>query len=199
MKKRYLWLMRRAYRTLRHPQMRGRAWWRKLTRPLFEKRLWKPCRDTVAAGMSIGMFFSMMPIPMQSFFAAVVALRARANIPFSIGACFVSNPLTNVPIWLGQLAIGNFIQHHIQLPIPEILAHMEKTLPGVGQINAGNFIVGAVVSGILLAFLSFPLVHLFAVIMPHHLPVLHGRGKTSPNPRHQRAGAVQVPAPSNRR
>ena len=177
MRKRYLWLMRRAYRSLRHPRLRDHAWWRKLTQPLFERRLWKPCRDSVAVGLSVGMFFSVMPIPLQSLAAALVALRARANIPFAIGACFLSNPVTNVPIWLAQLSIGNFIQKHIPVPMPEILNHMEKSLPGVGPINAGNFIVGSIVSGILLAFLAFPLVRLFSVIMPHHLPVLKGRLK----------------------
>jgi len=188
MKKRYIWLVRRAYRTLRHPRLRHRVWWRKLTKPLFERRLWKPCRDTVAVGTAIGMFFAVMPMPLQSVFAALVALRMKANVPFAIGACFLSNPFTNVPIWIAQLYIGNFIQKNIPVPMPDILDHMEKTLPGVGTINAANFIVGSIVSGLLLAFLSFPLVHLFSAIMPHHLPVLKRRLKVSPDPESPRTG-----------
>jgi hypothetical protein len=78
MKKRYLWLVRRAYRTLRHKRLRHRAWWRKLTKPLFERRLWMPCRDSVAVGTAIGMFFAVMPMPMQSVAAALIDTHADA-------------------------------------------------------------------------------------------------------------------------
>jgi uncharacterized protein len=189
MKKRYLWLVRRAYRTLRHPRLRHRAWWRKLTQPLFERRLWKPCRDSVAVGTAIGMFFAVMPMPLQSVAAALVAVRARANVPFAIGACFLSNPITNVPIWIGQLFIGNFILKHLPVSMPGELLKLETSLPGVGPINVGSFIVGSVVSGLLLAFLAFPLVHLFSAIMPHHLPVMKGRLKVSPDSEIPRTGA----------
>lgn len=142
-----------------------------MTRPLFEKRLWKPCRDSVATGLAIGLFFSVMPIPLQSIFAGVLAMRSRSNVPFAIGACFLSNPFTNVPIWAAQLFLGNTIQKHLELPMPEILRSMEKTLPHVGTVNAGNFILGALVSGVILALLAYPVVHLFSALMPHHLPV----------------------------
>jgi len=179
MKKRYLWLVRRAYRTLRHPRLRHRVWWRKLTKPLFERRLWKPCRDSVAVGAAIGMFFAVMPMPLQSVAAALIAVRARANVPIAIGACFLSNPFTNVPIWIGQMYIGNFILKHLHVSMPGELMNLTTHLPGVGAINVGSFIVGSIVSGVLLALLAFPLVHLFSAIMPHHLPVLKGRFKIS--------------------
>ncbi len=189
MKKRYLWLVRRAYRTLRHKRLRHRVWWRKLTKPLFERRLWMPCRDSVAVGTAIGMFFAVMPMPMQSVAAALIAVRARANVPFAIGACFLSNPFTNVPIWIAQKLIGDFILKHLPSSIPPELMTLEITLPGVGAVNVGSFIVGSIVSGIILAFLAFPLVHLFSAIMPHHLPVLKGRLKASRNPELPRTDA----------
>ncbi len=189
MKKRYLWLVRRAYRTLRHPRLRHRVWWRKLTKPLFERRLWMPCRDSVAVGTSIGMFFAVMPMPMQSVAAALIAVRARANVPFAIGACFLSNPLTNVPIWICQMFIGNFVVKHLHVTMPGELMKLETQLPGVGTINVGSFIVGSIVSGVLLALLAFPLVHLFSAIMPHHLPVLKRRIRISPEVRPPQTGA----------
>ena len=73
MKRKYLWMVRRAYRALRHPKLRHREWWKKLTRPLFERRLWKPCRDTVAVGLAIGLFFGLIPLIPQSLFAAIAA------------------------------------------------------------------------------------------------------------------------------
>ncbi|MFD0893474.1 DUF2062 domain-containing protein [Luteolibacter ambystomatis] len=170
MKHRYLRMVRKMYRALRHPKLRHRGWWRKMTHPLFERRLWKPCRDTVATGLSVGMFFAVLPIPAQSLFAAIVAMRMRANVPFAMAACWLSNPFTYAPMWAAQLFLGNWVQKHFHLPLPEILS-MEKNFPVVGTVHAGNFILGAIVLGLLLALATFPLIHLFSALLPHHLPV----------------------------
>ena len=49
-------------------------------------------------------------------------------------------------------------------PIPGIAAN------GVGPMSVSNFIVGFLAMGVLLALTAYPLVHLFSVILPHHLP-----------------------------
>lgn len=158
------------YRALRHPKLRHRGWWRKITNPIFDKQLWKPCRDTVAGGLAVGLFFAVLPVPIQSLFAAVVAMRIRANVPFAMAACWLSNPFTNVPIWAGQMFLGNWIQDRLHLPMPSILS-MEKHFNDLGTVHLGNFLLGSVVSGVLLALAAYPIVHLFSAIMPHHLPV----------------------------
>lgn len=176
------------YRALRHPKLRHRGWWRKMTRPLFERRLWKPCRDTVATGLSVGMFFAVLPIPAQSLFAAVVAMRMRSNVPFAMAACWLSNPFTYPIIWPAQLFLGNWTQKTFHLPMPEILG-MEKSFPLVGTVHAGNFILGAIVLGLLLALATFPLIHLFSALLPHHLPVRKDRLKVEPMARARKTGA----------
>ena len=170
MKKSYLRIVRRMYRALRHPRLRHRDWWQALTHALFERRLWMPCRDTVATGLAIGLFFAVMPVPLQMIFAGVIAMRFRSNVPIAMASCWLSNPVTNVPIWAFQLFLGNWLQSFLHLPMPEILG-MQKHLPGVGMVHAGTFILGAIASGFLLALLAFPLVHLFALLMPQYLPV----------------------------
>jgi RsiW-degrading membrane proteinase PrsW (M82 family) len=45
------------------------------------------------------------------------------------------------------------------------------------EVNAASFLLGMIVSGVLLAMAAYPVVHLFSVIMPHHLPVLKRRPK----------------------
>ena len=95
MKKRYLRLVRKAFRSLRHPRLRHKPWWQAISRPLFHRSLWMPCRDTVATGLAIGLFFSMVPLIPQSIFAAILAMRVKANVPMAMAACFISNPFTN--------------------------------------------------------------------------------------------------------
>lgn len=111
-----------------------------------------------------------MPIPVQSIAAALVTMKCRGNVPFAVGICLLSNPLTNLPIWSAQLWLGNLIQKHLPVPMPSILSKMETTLPGLGAVNAGGFIVGSVASSFLLGVGAFALVHGFSALLPRHLP-----------------------------
>jgi uncharacterized protein (DUF2062 family) len=171
MKKRYMGLVRNAHRQMRHPRLRDRGWWEVISRPLLDRALWIPCRNTVATGLAIGLFFSMMPMIPQSIVAAILAMRVKANVPFALAACFVSNPITNVPIWIAQIRLGQWLIDVLSLPVPQFLAKAHMSLPGVGTLSVSNFIVGFVTMGVLLALCAYPIVHLFSAIMPHHLPV----------------------------
>ncbi|WP_035609234.1 DUF2062 domain-containing protein [Haloferula sp. BvORR071] len=182
MKRRYLWLVRRAYRALRHKRLRNRHWWQDITQALFERRLWMPCRDTVATGLTIGMFFAVMPLPMQMIFAGVVAMRFHSNVPIAMAACWLSNPLTNIPLFLFQYWLGSKVASVIGLQLPEIhwfqnFLHWLSESKGVEipkhilNGSAGDFFLGILLSGILFAAITYPLVHLFSALMPHHLPV----------------------------
>lgn len=171
MKRHYLRLVRQAFRSLRHPRLRHRPWWQAISRPLFDRSLWMPCRDTVANGLAIGLFFSMMPMIPQSIVAAILAMRVKANVPMAMAACFVSNPFTNVPFWVAQIRLGQWLIDTLSLPVPHFLAKAHMSLPGVGQMSVSNFIVGFVAMGVILAMCAYPIVHLFSAIMPHHLPI----------------------------
>lgn len=173
MKRKYLWMVRRAYRALRHPRLRHREWWKKLTLPLMQRELWKPCRDTVATGIAIGLFFGMIPLIPQSIVSAIAAMKFRVNVPFAVAATWLSNPITNVVIWPAQLWIGNRLQDVFKISAPEMLGTL--VVPGLGTVNAATFMLGASISALLLGMLAFPLVHLFSAIMPHHLPRLPKR------------------------
>ncbi|HEX7260669.1 MAG TPA: DUF2062 domain-containing protein, partial [Luteolibacter sp.] len=129
------------------------------------------CRDTVASGLAIGLFFSMVPFIPQSIFAAVLAMRVRGNIPFAIAACFISNPITNGPFWLAQIWLGQWFINFFSLHVPHFVAKVSIDLPGVGVASLSNFIVGFITLGTLMALCAYPLVHLFSLILPHHLPV----------------------------
>jgi uncharacterized protein len=176
MKEKYLRLVRKSYRMLKHKSLRDRPWWRAMTKPLFDRSLWIPCRDTVAAGLAIGSFFSMLLVlPMQMLFAVVLAMRFRVNVPFAMLACWFSNMFTNVPIGLVQVAIGDWMRKTLGIKVPGFEG-VQISLMDI-EVNAASFILGMIVSGVLLALAAFPIVHLFSAIMPHHLPVLKRRAK----------------------
>lgn len=148
------------FRTLRHRKLRHRPWWRKLTKPLLHRNLWIPCRDSIASGAAIGMFFSMMPIPFQSLPAALIAMRAKANVPFAMACCWVTNPFTTLPIIGLQFQLGQWMRKSMDIPMPPFLGD-----------KAASYTLGFISSGVILALCAYPLVLLFSAILPHHLPV----------------------------
>lgn len=113
----------------------------------------------------------MMPFIPQSIVAAIVAMRARVNVPFAMAACFISNPFTNVPFWIAQIRLGQWIIDFLSLPVPHFFEKAQVSLPGVGPMSVSNFIVGFVAMGTLMGLSAYPLVHLFSALLPHHLPV----------------------------
>jgi uncharacterized protein (DUF2062 family) len=180
MKKRYLKLVRQALKSLRHPQLRHRRWWQVISRPVANRVLWIPCRDTVASGLSIGLFFSMMLMPFQMIPAALIAMRMRANVPFAMAACWITNPLTTPPVLYGQFALGQWLRDALGVPMPGFLVKVQFDVPNIGMLNAASFILGMIVSGVLLSILAYPLTHLFSAILPQHLPVRRRVRKTPP-------------------
>jgi uncharacterized protein (DUF2062 family) len=193
MNKRYLRLVRQTIKALRHPRLRHRRWWRRLSRPLFDRRLWIPCRDTVASGLAIGLFFSVMLMPFQTLPAAVLAMRFRANVPLAMATTWFSNPLTTPAILFGQVWLGQWMRDTLAVPMPDFLTAVHFQAPGLGMLNAASFILGMLTSGVLLALCAYPLVHLFSALMPHHLPVRTRRARDSGQLSARQRGGGGVP------
>ena len=168
---RYLRLVRKVQRIVRHRRLRHRSWWQPVRERLTDRRLWQPCRDSVAAGLSIGLFFAMMPLPGQSLFATVFAVRSRANIPFAVAGCFVTNPLTEPFFRPAQHQFGQWLRNQLGVPMPH-LGEVDVTIAGnLLHLNVSSFILGFLAMGTIAALLAYPLVHLFSHVLPHHLPV----------------------------
>jgi hypothetical protein len=125
----------------------------------------------VATGLAIGLFFAMMPMPFQMVPTALLAMRARANIPFSLAACWITNPITMGPVFFGQYQLGKWLIHVLGVEMPKFLAKASLDVPEVGNVNTACFFLGVIASGVICALLAYPLVHIFSAIMPHLLPV----------------------------
>lgn len=168
---RYLRLVRRVQRIVRHRKLRNRSWWQPVRERLTDRRLWQPCRDSVASGLSIGLFFAMMPIPGQSLVATVFAVRSRANIPFAVLGCFVTNPFTEPFFRPLQHQFGQWLRERVGVPMPH-LGEVDVSIAGtVLNLNVSSFILGFLAMGTIAALLAYPIVLLFSRILPHHLPV----------------------------
>ena len=140
-----------------------------MAKPLFDRSLWMPCSTTVSTGFSIGLFFAMLPIPFQMVAAALVAMRFRANIPFAMAACWVTNPFTQVPIILFQFRLGQWMRDSMSVPMPGFLARVDYTIPGVGSLNAASFTLGFITSAVLFSIIAYPVVQVVYSILPKPL------------------------------
>lgn len=174
-KKRYLRLVRRAYRLLKSPRLRKHGWLQRLIAPIFDRGLWHPCRDTVAAGLAVGLAVAMLPILGQMVVAAVAAMRLKGNVPIAIAACWVTNPATQLFIMRKQELFGKFLHESIGFPLIPFFSNFEGQPPPIMGIqlqtmNAGSFITGFLASAVILFFLAYPLVYLLSALMPKLLP-----------------------------
>ncbi len=65
---------------------------------LLNPQIWYINRKSITKAMFIGTFFGLIPIPFHSLFIVVAVLLLRVNLPLSLMMCWLSNPLTIVPI-----------------------------------------------------------------------------------------------------
>lgn len=90
----------------------------KWLRPILDKPyLWHLNRHSVCKGLSMGMFWAWMPIPLQSIPAIVLTVRWRGNIAVSYAATWLSNPFTMIPHWWLAYHIGKWV---MRLPPSDI-------------------------------------------------------------------------------
>ncbi|MEY8767933.1 DUF2062 domain-containing protein [Francisella philomiragia] len=76
---------------------------------LTNKNLWVANYNTIARGVFIGFFWMMIPLPLQMTPVVISAIILRANIPIAISTVWISNPLTWVPMYLGNYIFGCFL------------------------------------------------------------------------------------------
>lgn len=167
-KKRYLRLVRKAYRFLRSPSLEKYTWLQKILSPMFSRELWHPCRDSVSLGLAIGLFVSMLPLPGQMILAAIGTVKSKGNIPIAIAACWVTNPITQPFILRLQESFGDLLRSTFNIPM--IFGKSEITLIGLGTLNAGSFILGFLTMAILLMGLAYPIVYILSALLPKLIP-----------------------------
>ena len=80
---------------------------------LFHHGVWVLDKDSLAGGLSLGLFVAFTPtIPFQTLLCAIGALLLRVNLPISLAASVVMNPLTALPIYLSALRTGRYFLEH---------------------------------------------------------------------------------------
>ena len=80
---------------------------------VFHHDVWVLDIDSLAGGLSLGLFVAFTPtIPFQTLLCAIGALLLRVNLPISLVASVIMNPLTAIPIYLSALRTGRYFLGH---------------------------------------------------------------------------------------
>ena len=122
--------------------------------------LWHLNRRSVSGAFAAGLFWAMIPIPMQMLAAAATAILCRVNLPVSVGLVWITNPLTMPPIFYFNYLIGNFVLHGNALNMNDFKMSAEWISHSLGEIWQPLFI-GSVIVGCVLAVIGYASMRLF--------------------------------------
>lgn len=118
-----------------------------------EPNLWHLNRHSIARAMAIGLFWAMIPMPMQMLAAALCALPLRANLPISIGLVWLTNPLTIPPIFYANYKVGTWLMSTPAVQLPEKI-----TIGWIMEVTTTHWqplYLGSVAVGVLLAAIGY--------------------------------------------
>jgi uncharacterized protein (DUF2062 family) len=94
-------------RYLPTPRRVSKEWYlRPLSAMLHDPALWAIHRKGVAKAVALGLFMAMLPIPGHTVLAGLAAVLIRVNLPVTLAAVFVTNPVTMVPVFLITYRLG---------------------------------------------------------------------------------------------
>ncbi len=89
--------------------LQGSALHKILGDKILQEKLWKWDKEGVSLGLSLGLFWALVPMPLQMIPAGLCAYHFKCNLPISLAAVWVSNPLTMAPILYAQFQTGKII------------------------------------------------------------------------------------------
>lgn len=76
---------------------------------LHDPNIWHMNRRSVSGAFAAGLFWAMIPIPLQMLAAAASAIIFRVNLPISVALVWLTNPLTMPPIFYFNYLFGSWL------------------------------------------------------------------------------------------
>jgi uncharacterized protein (DUF2062 family) len=120
---------------------------------LHDPNLWHLNRRSVSGAFAIGLFWAVIPIPLQMLAAAASAIVVRVNLPISVALVWLTNPLTMPPVFYCCYLVGTWIlgeRPHVE----QFKLSLDWIRDSIGQIWQ-PLLLGSVLVGLLLAALGF--------------------------------------------
>lgn len=126
---------------------------------IHDPNLWHLNRHSVARAMAVGLFWAMIPMPMQMLASAAFAIPLRANLPIAIGLVWLTNPITMPPVFYCTYKLGAWITQTPAMKMPEHLS--VEWIAAELAILWKPLLVGSFASAIILSILGYCLTMLY--------------------------------------
>jgi len=75
---------------------------------LHDPNLFHMNRRSVSGAFAAGLFWAMIPMPVQMVAATLTAILVRINLPISVALVWISNPITMPPIFYFNYLVGTW-------------------------------------------------------------------------------------------
>ncbi|NNJ90277.1 MAG: DUF2062 domain-containing protein [Gammaproteobacteria bacterium] len=120
---------------------------------LHDPNLFHMNRRSISGAFAVGLFWAMIPIPLQMVAAAATAIVVRVNLPLSIALVWLTNPITMPPIFYINYLAGTWLLNTPKME-NDFEVSMEWFAASMNQIWQPLYF-GSVISGILLGTLGY--------------------------------------------
>ncbi len=118
---------------------------------LHDPALWATHRKNVLKAFGLGLFACFLPIPGQTVLPALIALWLRVNLPVTIAASWLANPVTSGPLYYACYRVGSWL-----LGRPAGRFHVEFSFEWLWQeigriwqpLLLGCLVLGVIVTGV---------------------------------------------------
>ncbi|HOK66448.1 MAG TPA: DUF2062 domain-containing protein [Anaerohalosphaeraceae bacterium] len=154
----WLRLWRRKQASIRQT-LKGSRLHRFWGQTLFHDLLWRTNRRSIAGGLALGLFIAFTPtIPFQMTLAVIGALFLKVNLPIAIAACWITNPLTALPVYTAAWKLGKYLIEHIGIIHSFLETHRFEPKSAHLILNGIYLWTGSLIFSILAAVLGTLLV-----------------------------------------
>jgi len=89
-----------------HDSVKNQRWLKPFGSLLQHPNLWHLHRRSVSGGVAVGLFFGLIPGPLQMISAALLAVLLRVNLPVAAFTTLYTNPFTIVPLYMAAYELG---------------------------------------------------------------------------------------------
>lgn len=126
---------------------------------LLDQNLWHLNRYSVSGAFAVGLFWAMIPMPLQMVAAAATAILARVNLPVSVALVWITNPFTIPLIFYFNYLVGTWLLPH-QQHLKDVEMSLEWFMKSAGEIWQPLYL-GSIVVGIVLAAAGYMVMRLY--------------------------------------
>ncbi len=120
---------------------------------LHDPNLFHLNRRSVSGAFAVGLFWAMIPIPLQMLAAAASAIIFRVNLPLSVALVWLTNPLTMPPVFYINYRLGAWLLNTPR-PETEFEVSMGWVAASIDQIWQPLYL-GSFVSGVVLGIFGY--------------------------------------------